>query len=349
MPTSNSVLGATTPGPDVVSEYSERVKGKIILITGANPGGVGGATATSLASASPKLLILAGRSPAKLAETTNKVKKANPAVDCKSLHLDLGSQASCRTAAKEILEDHGIPQIDLLINNAGVMNIPERTLSSEGIEMQFATNHIGHFLFTNLVFPKIAAAAKMSTPGATRIINLSSRAVVYSPVRFSDWNFTKPEKDLPKEEHMDQGCRQLWDETEDKPYIPQAAYGQSKTANVLFSVELNKKFFKDTGIMALAVHPGAINSELGRHIADEKMSMVMEKFKRMAPNMTFKDLDQGCSTTLVAALDPKVTPEEVFFADCQIADWAPKWSTDSEKANQLWALSEQIVGEKFTG
>lgn len=344
MPTSNNEFGETTTGAQVVSAYAEAVKDKIILITGANPAGIGGSTAVSLARASPRLLILAGRNPSKLAETTANVQKANPNVTCKSLDLDLSSQESVRKAAKEILEDDTIPHIDILINNAGVMNIAERTLSPEGIEMQFATNHIGHFLFTNLIMQKIEASAKSGKPGTTRIINLSSRAVVYSGVRFSDWNHTKKEAELPEDEHLAQEARVLWNQEEDKPYVPQAAYGQSKSANVLFTIGLNKRLHAKTGILSVAVHPGGIMTELGRHT---DLAAAVANFKKFAPNMHWKNLEEGCSTTLVAALDPGMTEKDMFLGDCQVADWAPAWATDADKAEKLWQLSEEIVGQHF--
>ncbi|KAK5092889.1 hypothetical protein LTR24_004803 [Lithohypha guttulata] len=320
MPATNSDWGGRTTGQMVVEVFPQQVKDKIILITGANPGGIGGSTATSLAVASPKLLILAGRGQARLAETIENIKKVNPAVTCKPLILDLSSQESCRKAAKEVMEASDVPHIDVLINNAGVMDIQERTLSPEGIEMQFATNHIGHFIFTNLIFPKVAAAAKTAIPGATRIINLSSRAVVYGPVRFSDYNFTKCEKDLPESDHMSKEVRAMWNEHEDKPYIPQAAY----------------------------VHPGAVSTDLARHLDPEKLKAAIEGFKKTAPGMFWKDLEQGCSTTLVAALDPKNTKDDILWADCHVAGWAPEWSTDPGKAEQLWKLSEQLVGQEFS-
>lgn len=348
MPTSNSELNDHTTGHDVVSLFPDQVKDKIILITGANPGGVGQSTAVSLAAGSPKLIIVAGRSPSKLVGTADEINKVNPNVGVKHLILDLSSQESCRQAAQEILEAEDIPQIDVLINNAGVMDIKERTLSPEGIEMQFATNHVGHYLFTNLILPKIIVAAKKSSPGSTRIINLSSRAVMYGPVRFSDWNFTKKEADLPKSDHMDQGCRELWDKLEDVPYVPQAAYGQSKCANVLFTRELNKRLFEKTGILSIAVHPGAVSTNLDRHMSAAQYEAVVQKFKKATGSEFFlKDLDQGCSTTLVAALDPKLTKDEFYMADCQFAEWVPENASSQVLAGRLWALSEGLVRQQF--
>lgn len=348
MPTSNSEYNAHTTGYTVASAYADHVKDKIILITGANPGGIGQSTAVSLAQESPRLIIVAGRSSAKLAETEKDIKKTNPKVAVKQLILDLSSQESCRKAAQDILDAADVPQIDILINNAGVMDIAERTLSVDGIEMQFATNHVGHFLFTNLILPKILAAAETSPPGSTRIINLSSRAVMYGPVRFSDWNFTKREADIPEVEHMSKETRALWSRHEDVPYLPQASYGQSKTANVLFSKELNKRLLGKRGILSIAVHPGGIKTNLDRHIDPEEFWAVVAKFKEFAgPKFFMKDLHQGCSTTLVAALDPNITQDDLFMADCQFADWAPVSSTSEDLSAHLWTLSEGLVRQQF--
>lgn len=343
MPTSNSNFNDQTAGHDVVSAYADQVKDKIILITGANPGGIGESTAVSLAQESPRLIILAGRNPAKLTETQQEIEKTNRNVAVKQLLLDLSSQESCRKAAQEVLDDPNIPQIDLLINNAGVMNIAERTLSADGVEMQFATNHVGHFLFTNLILSKLQLAARSNAPGSTRIVNLTSRAVMYGPVRFSDWNFTKREADMPENEHASKGARDQWDMHEDVPYWPQAAYGQSKTANVLFTRELNKRLFDKTGILSIAVHPGLVDTNLGRHLDPAAYKAVLGK----ASNVLFKNLDQGCSTTLVAALDPKLTKDDFFMADCQFASWAPMSSTDEGLATRLWSLSEGLVHQQF--
>lgn len=343
MPTSNNEFDERTTGFMVASAYGNQVKDKIVLITGANPGGIGESTAVSLARESPRLIVVAGRSLSKLAGTEKEIKKTNPIVAVKLLVLDLSSQESCRKAAQEVLDAADIPHIDLLINNAGVMNIAKRTLSVDGIEMQFATNHVGHFLFTNLVSPKLMMAATNSPPGSTRIINLSSRAIMYGPVRLSDWNFTKREADMPESEYTSKSARDLWDTHEDVPYWPQAAYGQSKTANVLFTKELNKRLFDRTGILSIAVHPGFVLTNLDRHHDPIELKAVVAKFG----NMLHKDLEQGCSTTLVAALDPKLTSEDYFMQDCQFASWAPKYATDEELATRLWTLSEGLVRQQF--
>lgn len=136
---------------------------------------------------------------------------------------------------------------------------------------------------------------------------------MYGPVRFSDYNFTKCEKDLPESNHMDKEAPNLWNNHEDKPYIPQAAYGQSKSANVLFSVSLNNKLLIKSGVLSVAVRPGVISTELARHIDPEKLEAAMEGFKKYLPGFLMKDLEQGCSTTLVAALDPMNTKDDMLW------------------------------------
>lgn len=170
------------------------------------------------------------------------------------LILDLSSQKSVRDAAAEI--NNTITKIDLLIANAGIMALPTRTLSPDGIELQFATNHIGHFLFTNLIMDKLRKAAA-TTPGSTRVVMLTSNGHRFSPVRFHDYNFDG--KPIPSEEEpgtqamIGRGIgAPVFDE---QGYDPFVAYGQSKTANILFALYLRAKLARE-GIQAMSVHPG---------------------------------------------------------------------------------------------
>ena len=254
------------------------------------------------------------------------------------------------------------------------MNIPERTLSPEGLEMQFATNHIGHFLFTNLILDKIIAAAKSAPRGFVRIINVSSRGVVYSPIRFSDINFEKkaaelPETETPNSETLNQ-IHTMYGSSENQAYIPMVAYGQSKTANVLLALGLSERLYEKHGILSLGLHPGGILTELARYQDPEKMKAAIENFKKQG--LYFKTLGQGASTTLTAVLDPKLSlpvkngagkgefhrkiantaGEEwegkgAYLSDCQIDGGVPLWVTSWAEAERLWARSEEIVGQKF--
>lgn len=337
-----------TLGSSVAQIFSSAIKEKTILITGVSPKGLGGSLAEIISSQSPKNLVLASRTLSKIQEVIGQLKPRFQDVNYIAIAVDLSSQQSCRHAASTILSDPQIKQIDILINNAAIMSIPNLQLSPEGIEMQFATNHIGHFLFTNLVMPKILAAAESNPSGTTRIVNISSRAVLYSPIRFSDLNFEKPHGSLPQSEQPGYAALADTGRTVDPTttYSPPVAYGQSKTANVLFSLELTERLYGKYGIMSFAVHPGALLTELIRYSDPKEVGELIEKFKG-----SFKSLDEGASTPLVAALDNRLDPgmkvgSGFYLSDCQIAD-APEWALSRQYARDLWKLSEDIVKETF--
>ena len=159
------------------------------------------------------------------------------------------SQDSVRKAAAEIAKL--TPRIDIVINNAGFMT-PKRQLTAEGIEAQFGANHIGHFLLTNLLVPQLLAAAESNPPGTTRIVNLTSLGHRLSPIRFHDYNFEG--KEIPAEEQHPP-LPPMFAKGADGAYNGYVSYGQAKTANILFSVELNR-LLKDKGVVSYAVHPG---------------------------------------------------------------------------------------------
>jgi NAD(P)-dependent dehydrogenase (short-subunit alcohol dehydrogenase family) len=178
-------FNSLTLASDVAAAFPESIKGKTILITGVSPNSLGLATVAALAAQAPERLILTRRSADKVQVAVDELKSTYPDVKYEVLLVDLSSQESVRNAAAKLNGNTEIPFIDILINNAGVMDIPERTLSKEGIEISFATNHIGHFLFTNLIIEKPVAASK-SSGGPVRIINLTSFGHQFSPIRFSD-------------------------------------------------------------------------------------------------------------------------------------------------------------------
>jgi NAD(P)-dependent dehydrogenase (short-subunit alcohol dehydrogenase family) len=140
----------------------------LVVITGPSIGGIGAETALSLARGSPALIVLVGRSASKVGPLVSQIEEANPAGTVKFVAIELDSQASVRKAAAEIIAS--VEKIDYLINNAGIMACPFRK-TEDGIESQFATNHVGHFLLTNLLMPKILEAGK-----GARIINVGSIA-----------------------------------------------------------------------------------------------------------------------------------------------------------------------------
>ncbi|KAK9428592.1 hypothetical protein V1505DRAFT_401806 [Lipomyces doorenjongii] len=308
-----STFNWSTSGDEVVRAFSNRVKDRIFLITGPSPNGIGAETACALAAGSPAILILAGRSETKVTSVVESVHAINPDVKTIFIQLDLSSQASVRAAAAKV--NHVVDKIDALINNAGIMACPYGT-TEDGIEMQFGTNHIGHFLFTNLLFDKIKAAG----PGA-RIVNVASSAHRFSGIRVGDVGFKNGlEYDA-------------WD-----------AYGQSKSANILFA-----KYFASRvpskEIACIALHPGSILSELGRYTDVQLMANARSRAEKS--KLDRKSLQQGCATTLVGVLDPVLQDKSgTYLSDCQVSIPAPH-ANNAEMAEKLWNLSEEIVGQRF--
>lgn len=345
---------ATTEGIHVAAAFADRIKGRTILITGVNKLGLGYTTAAALASQSPARVICTGRSPAKLQESIQALSAQYPEVDVRPLALDLSSFKSVRSAASEVLGWSDVPVIDILINNAGIMNIPEWTLSEDGIEMHFATNHVGHFYFTNLIMPKILAAAQKSDKGATRIVSVSSIGTYVSPPRFSDLAWEKPGSELPDAEKPNVApLKQAGLVADDSvAYLPMAAYGHSKTANILFASELKDRLLEKHGVLGISLHPGEIRTELIRSTDKDWFDKVAKAREQLG--MLFKTPEQGASTVLVAALDPKLADEAtdapvVFLNDCQMGTPPPPppYSRDTANAKRLWKATEELVGQSF--
>ncbi|XP_039288383.1 retinol dehydrogenase 12-like isoform X3 [Nilaparvata lugens] len=220
-------------------------------------------------------------------------------------HLDLSSLSSVRTCAGEILREE--PCIHLLINNAGVMMCPHQ-LTEDGYEYQLATNHLGHFLFTLLLLPRILNSAP------ARVVNLSSMAHLIGSFDFD--NINKKQNSL-------------------------LAYARSKLSNILFSNELARRL-KDTGVTVYSVHPGIVDTELDRHF-DATIFSGSKAFLRSFGCLYKKTVKQGAQTTLYCALDEKTANETgLYYSDCEAAVTSPK-ATDPKLAKQLWDLSLQMV------
>lgn len=280
-------------------------------------------------------------------------------MNCRGLQVDLSIQQSVRNAAAEVMSWTDVPAIDIVVNNAGVMGIQERTLTGDGIEMHFATNHLGHWLLTCLIMPKLIEASAQSPKGATRVVNVSSASPCVSGLRWSDINFDKKNKDLPETEQplyewfKAWGCMNL----ENESYNPLDGYNRSKVANVLFGIEANQRLFEKYGILSTAVHPGVIDTELGRNFPADTLKSISEM--RQKGVFSVKTLAAGASTSMVAALDPKLA-EGVglakgdqenwgsYLMDCQISDQANPLAVSSQEAKKLWELSESLAGQVFT-
>ncbi|TVY27548.1 putative oxidoreductase [Lachnellula hyalina] len=340
-----------TEALEVASAFAERIRGKTILVTGVNRGGIGYTTAEAFASQSPAHIIIAGRNESKLKESISALHAQFPSVDYRPLKVDFSSQKSVRAAAAEVISSSDVPSIDIIVNNAGIMHLPERTLSEDDIEMHFATNHIGHFLLTCLLVPKLLKAK------GARVVNVSSASLMLAQgIRWSDIHFSKPNKDLPLEEQPLYEIHRAWGATgdlEEKSYLPLEGYNQSKIANVLFAIATTKRLHGH-GVLSLAVHPGVIQTELTRNMGTETLNALDDLMKTGL--YQFRTTGAGAATSLVAALDPKLGAGEVrggkenygtFLADCQINDGGNPRTVSSEEAEKLWALSEELVKEKF--
>lgn len=241
-----------TTGSTIVKTFAQQVKGKTFLITGPSSKGLGAETALALASAAPKRILLAGRSLPKIQPVIDEIKGTDSSIDVQFIPLDLSSNSSVRDAASKINEL--VDRLDVVFNVAGVMGLPEYTRSVDGNEMQFASNHLGHFLLTNLLMEKIAKAKGV-------VVNVSSTGYELNEVQFEDPNFSvsspvlalgfqisfHPFRQAGQEENeiaepVEQGG---------KTYNPWKAYAQSKTANILFSVALAER-----GLTAFSCDPG---------------------------------------------------------------------------------------------
>merc|ERR1719384_2065415 len=289
-------------GPKVRS--TARLDGKTVVITGANTG-IGKVTAMDLSKRGAKVVMLC-RNIEKAEEAAEEIRKATEGKVV--VHkLDLASLASVRECAAQL--GNSLEKIDILINNAGVMACPQMK-TEDGFEMQIGTNHLGHFLLTNLLMPLLKKAA----PNA-RIINVASLAHKQGSINWDDISYAKTE------------------------YSPFVAYSQSKLANILFTKELARKG-EGSGVTAYALHPGVIATDLGRHM--ENWNCVTKMMWRCwAPFI--KTPDSGANTTIYCAIEPSIAEHNgKYYSDCREVRPAPQ-AENMEDAKKLWDLSEQMV------
>ena len=308
-----SKFGAETTAAEVADGID--LTGKVALVTGGSSG-LGQETARVLASRGAEV-ILTARDVAKGEAVAAAIRAAtgNEAVSVEA--LELGSLAQIHAFAERMLARHAA--LDLLINNAGVMACPFAQ-TADGFELQFGSNHLGHFLVTALLAPALRAPA--------RIVSVSSRGHHISPVVFEDLRFER------------------------RPYDKWTAYGQSKTANVLFAVGLEARLGA-RGIHAFALHPGAILTELGRHLQAEDYEFLRSRNR----GMTFKTVESGAATSVFAATAPELAASGgVYLEDCHIAavndapdalDGVKSYALDRGNAERLWEMSEQLAGRRF--
>ena len=228
--------------------------------------------------------------------------------------LDLARLDSVRIAAQTIAAQH--PRIDILINNAGVMFTPPST-TADGFEFQFGVNHLGHFALTTLLLPQLRAAAAAS--GEARVVTLSSEA-------HRNWGIDLDDIDFQR-----------------RGYDTFLAYGQSKSANILMTIELHRRFGAE-GITALAVHPGTCATNLARYMDRATLKKMFTMSTETFAPENMKTVAQAAATTVWAATEPSMAQHGgAYLADCQIAE-ADAAATDPTAAQRLWLLSQQWVG-----
>ncbi|MBS1728391.1 MAG: SDR family NAD(P)-dependent oxidoreductase [Armatimonadetes bacterium] len=306
-----------------------QLQGKRVLVTGVSAG---------LGVETARTLVAHGANVVGTARDLNKARAATAHIQAEAasggsleiVELDLASLSSVRTCADALLAD-GRP-FDVIIANAGVMATP-LGFTADGFETQFGTNHLGHFVLINRI-------ASLLRPGG-RLVNLASSGHRFSDVNLDDPNF------------------------ESTPYEPFAAYGRSKTANILFAVEFDRRY-RSKGIRATAVHPGGIQTELGRHMGQENVAALLENLNRELaeqgkPPFQWKTIPQGAATSVWAGFVASV--DEVggrYCENCHVGQIVPDdqsinpvmegvrgYALDADRALALWAVSEKLVGEEF--
>jgi NAD(P)-dependent dehydrogenase (short-subunit alcohol dehydrogenase family) len=320
-------FGATSTTEDVLS--GANLKGKRVLVTGVSAG-LGVETARSLAAHGAHV-VGAARDLSKAENATAQVRKdaADNSGTFELITLDLANLTSVRACADQLLAK-GEP-FDIVIANAGVMATPFGH-TADGFETQFGTNHLGHFVLVNRI------AALIRTGG--RLINLSSAGHRYANVKLDDPNFERT------------------------PYDPMVAYGRSKTANILFAVAFDKRH-RDRGVRAAAVHPGGIQTDLGRYQDPGRIEKMIDRIneERTAQGkgpFQWKTIPQGAATSVWAAV--VASADEIggqYCEDCHVGHIVPDdlpvainegvrgYAIDPEAAEALWKRSEEMVGGSF--
>ncbi|MFA7439368.1 MAG: SDR family NAD(P)-dependent oxidoreductase [Sphingomonadaceae bacterium] len=300
---------------DVVAGHD--LSGRNAIVTGGSSG-IGIETARALASAGADVT-LAVRD---LAGGESVAREINAAIGSERVHaarLDLSSLASVRAFAAA----WGERPLSLLINNAGIMACPF-SHTEDGFEMQFGTNHLGHFLLAHLLSPALQRGAP------SRVVALSSSAHLYSDVHYDDIDYTA------------------------RAYDPFQAYGQSKTANALFAVEFDRRY-RDRGIRAFSVMPGVINTGLARHLNPGDLEKMLAPSADDPRPYFFKNTGQGAATSVWAAVGPELDGHGgLYLENCAEAlpfgpdlprgEGVKSWALDPKSAARLWEISEARVG-----
>jgi len=295
--------------------------GKNAIVTG-GAGGIGVETCRALALQRARVFV-AARSKERATPIIEEIKASTKNDQVEFLELDLGSLKSAKKAAEEFLAKK-IP-LHILINNAGIMAGPEKK-TEDGIEEQFGTNHLAHFLFTVHLIPALKAAAP------SRVVCLSSVAHKRGTVDLDDINFEKT------------------------PYNKWISYARSKSANAIFGIEFNRRYASQ-GIISNSVHPGGIMTGLQKDLTKEEMAALGWLDEHGNTRQGFKNVEQGASTSTWAATNPCFDKNGGhYLEDCKIAVEADpaipyfgyfKHIFDADVGKRLWTVSEDLIKEKI--
>lgn len=296
-----------------VCNIKKDLTGQVVIITGANTG-IGKETARTLAQMGATV-ILASRDATKTLAVVEEIKAQNPSGTVEFMKLDLSDLKAVKDFVAEFKSKY--QKLNILINNAGVMFIPAKTLTKDGFEMQFGVNHLGHFYLTSLLIDFL----KKTAP--SRIINLSSKANMFGKINWEDLNA-------------------------EKGYNMVNAYAQSKLANIIFTKELQRRL-GDSNIKAVAVHPGVVATELTRYVgAKWYMKGPIALYDGPMLALFGKTPVQGAQTTLYCALeDHEKLQGGAYYADCKVTS-ENKAARKEESWKKLWDISEKLIASKIS-
>jgi len=299
-------------GPTKGSDSTKKLDGKLVVITGANTG-IGKETAIDLAKRGARVIICC-RDMTRAEAAAKDIRTDSGSDLVEVAQLDLASLKSVRKCAENLLENED--KIDYLINNAGVMMCPEGK-TEDGFDMQMGTNHFGHFAFTELVMPLIRKSSASGHHPRIVIVSSMGHLMARQGINFEDVNY-------------------------DTDFNTMKAYGISKLANVLHAKELANRL-NNTGISVYVLHPGAVNTELSRHIHKKIPSFIA---CCMIPffGWIIKSPFHGAQTTLYCTLDDKIECESgKYYSDCAVAPTLTSHAEDMDQAKKLWELSEKVT------
>jgi len=294
-----------------VCHSEEALGGRVVVITGANTG-IGRETAMDLARRGAEVHVLC-RDQEK-GEAVRRDIKTETGKEVFVHQIDLASLDSVRECVKELTDT--LEKIDILINNAGVMATPEwRT--QEGFELQFGTNHVGHFLLTTELLPLLRKAER------ARVVVVSSSAHAMGHIDFDDLNWRT------------------------RAYSSMGAYGQSKLANILFAKKLaRRETLLGSGVTTYSLHPGIVKTELSRHFRETFGSVLFSLAKLMGP--LYKTVESGAQTSICCAVAMELEQQTgMYYKDCKEAENSPE-ADSMEDAERLWEVTLEMVNNVNT-